>query len=66
MLCLGWNESAKEIYSIFVEILLNFRRNGNTLFCRYANKNRILSDFLFGGRVNSTTLLGMESTFSGF
>ena len=30
MLCLGWNESAKEIYSIFVEILLNFRCKGTT------------------------------------
>ena len=34
-------------YSILFLTLLNFRRNSNTLFCRYANKNRI---FFWGGR----------------
>ena len=46
MLCLGWNEAAKEIYSIFVEILLNFRRKGNTFFADMQIKNRILGDVL--------------------
>ena len=53
MLCLGWNESAKEIYSIFVEILLNFRCKGTTFLQTCKQKSHLGAFFLGMG----TTLL---------
>ena len=69
MLCLGWNESAKEIYSIFIEILLNFRRKGNTFFADMQIKIAFGGDFFRNGNnfiethLNKTHFLLAGSSF---